>query len=373
LVKDQTIQMGLFDERNLFELTHPDFPNERLVACRNNELAKRRDKKRQHLLEATCKDLEKVRRMVERGRLDDKDGIRTQVCKVLKKYKIGRYYKVDIRDDGFEFEFDGVAMAPEAARLAKGKPELENQHLKQWKQHRDKIDHQLERVRQRIGRGQLHGKDKIGVRVGKVVNKHKVGKHIKLDIGENSFEFEIKEKKVAAEAALDGIYVIRTSLSKQRMNAEDTVRSYKLLTQVERAFRTFKSVDLKVRPIHHHLGDRVRAHIFLCMLAYYVEWHMLEAWRPLLFGDEDQDAKATRDPVAPAKRSDEALHKVHTKKLDDGSPVHSFKTLLNHLSNVVRNKCRRKGARPDESTFEMTTTPNPKQQKAYELLKAIKV
>jgi transposase len=373
LVKDQTIQMGLFDERNLFELTHPDFPNERLVACRNNELAKRRDQKRQHLLEATCKDLEKVRGMVERGRLDDKDAIRAQVRKVLKKYKIGRYYKVDIRDDGFEFEFDGVAMAAEAARLAKGKPEQENQHLKQWKQHRDKIDHQLERVRQRIGRGQLHGKDKIGVRVGKVVNKHKVGKHIKLDIGDNSFEFEIKEKKVAAEAALDGIYVIRTSLSKQRMNAEDTVRSYKLLTQVERAFRTFKSVDLKVRPIYHHLEDRVRAHIFMCMLAYYVEWHMLEAWRPLLFGDEDQDAKATRDPVAPAKRSDEALHKVHIKKLDDGSPVHSFKTLLNHLSNVVRNKCRRKGARPDESTFEMTTTPNPKQQKAYELLKAIKV
>jgi len=373
LVKDQTIQMGLFDERNLFELTHPDFPNERLVACRNNELAKRRDQKRQHLLEATCKDLEKVRRMVERARLDDKDGIRAQVRKVLKKYKIGRYYKVDIRDDGFEFEFDGVAIAAEAARLAKGKPELENQHLKQWKQHRDKIDHQLERVRQRIGRGQLHGKDKIGVRVGKVVNKHKVGKHIKLDIGDNSFEFEIKEKKVAAEAALDGIYVIRTSLSKQRMNAEDTVRSYKLLTQVERAFRTFKSVDLKVRPIRHHLEDRVRAHIFMCMLAYYVEWHMIEAWRPLLFGDEEQDAKATRDPVAPAKRSDEALHKVHTKKLDDGSPVHSFKTLLNHLSNVVRNKCRRKGARQDESTFEMTTTPNPKQQKAYELLKAIKV
>jgi len=343
LVKDQTIQMGLFDERNLFELTHPDFPNERLVACRNNELAKRRDQKRQHLLEATCKDLEKVRRMVERARLDDKDGIRAQVRKVLKKYKIGRYYKVDIRDDGFEFEFDGVAIAAEAARLAKGKPELENQHLKQWKQHRDKIDHQLERVRQRIGRGQLHGKDKIGVRVGKVVNKHKVGKHIKLDI------------------------------SKQRMNAEDTVRSYKLLTQVERAFRTFKSVDLKVRPIRHHLEDRVRAHIFMCMLAYYVEWHMIEAWRPLLFGDEEQDAKATRDPVAPAKRSDEALHKVHTKKLDDGSPVHSFKTLLNHLSNVVRNKCRRKGARQDESTFEMTTTPNPKQQKAYELLKAIKV
>jgi transposase len=305
--------------------------------------------------------------------LDDKDAIRAQVRKVLKKYKIGKYYKVDIRDDGFEFEFDEVAMAAEAARLANGEPELENEQLEQWKRHRDKIDQQLERVRQHIGKGQLHGKDKIGVRVGKVLNKHKVGKHIELNIGDNSFEFEIDETKVAAEAALDGIYVIRTSLSQQRMNAGDTVRSYKLLTQVERAFRSFKTIDLKVRPIRHRLEDRVRAHIFLCMLAYYVEWHMIEAWRPLLFCDEDQDAKATRDPVAPAKRSEEALRKVHTKKLDDGSSVHSFKTLLSHLSSVVRNKCRRKGAGPDELAFEMTTTPNPKQQKAYELLKAITV
>jgi len=373
LVKDRTIQMGLFDERNLFEITHPDFPNERLVACRNNDLAKRRDQKRQSLLEATRKELDKVRRMVERGRLDDKDAIRARVRKLLKNYKVGKYYKVDIRDDGFEFEFDEVAMAAEAARLANGKPELENEQTEQWKRHRDKIDQQLERVRQRIGKGQLHGKDKIGVRVGKVLNKHKVGKHIKLDIGDNRFEFEIDEKKVAEEAALDGIYVIRTSLSKQRMNTENTVRSYKLLTQVERAFRSLKTVDLKVRPIRHYLEDRVRAHIFLCMLAYYVEWHMIEAWRPLLFCDEDQDAKATRDPVKPAKRSDKALRKVHTKKLDDGSPVHSFKTLMNHLSNVVRNKCRRKGAEPHESTFDMTTTPNSKQQKAYELLKAITV
>lgn len=373
LVKDGTIQMGLFDERNLFELTHPDFPNERLVACRNPELAKRRAHKRQKLLEATCKELEKVRLMVERGRLDDQDAIRARVRTLLKNYTIGKHYKVDIREEGFEFDFDEVAMAAEAARLSNGKPEIETQQLQQWRRHRDKIDQQLERLRQRIGKGQLHGKDQIGVRVGKVLNKHKVGKHIKLNIGDNRFEFEINEKKVAAEAALDGIYVIRTSLSRRGMNAENAVRSYKLLTQVERAFRSFKTVDLKVRPIRHHLEDRVRAHIFLCMLAYYVEWHMIEAWRPLLFCDEDQDAKASRDPVAPAQRSEEALHKVHTKKLDDGSPVHSFKTLLDHLSSIVRNKCRRKGAGPDESTFDMTTPPNPKQQTAYELLKTINV
>ena len=153
------------------------------------------------------------------------------------------------------------------------------------------------------GRGQLHGKDKIGVRVGKVLNKYKVGKHFTLDIRDNSFSFEIDDTKVTAEAALDGFYVIRTSLAEQRMKTDDLVRSYKLLTQVERAFRSFKNIDLKVRPIRHRRENRVRAHIFLCMLSYYVLWHMMEAWRPLLFADEDQQAKAKRDPVAPAKRS----------------------------------------------------------------------
>jgi transposase len=209
--------------------------------------------------------------------------------------------------------------------------------------------------------------------VGKVINKYKVGKHFKLDIRDNGFDFEIDEPKVTAEAALDGIYVIRTSLSEQRISAEDTVRSYKLLTRVERAFRSFKTIDLKVRPIRHYLENRVRAHIFLCMLAYYVQWHMLEAWRPLLFCDEDQDAKATRDPVAPAKRSEKARRKALTKKLDDETPVHSFKTLIAHLSQIVRNTCRRKGAAADALSFQMTTPPNPKQQMAYDLLKEIKV
>ncbi len=155
------------------------------------------------------------------------------------------------------------------------------------------------------------------------------------------------------------------------MNTEDTVRSYKLLTQIERAFRSFKTMDLKVRPIHHRLENRVRAHFFLCMLAYYVEWHMIEAWRPLLFCDEDQDAKASRDPVAPAKRSDAALRKVRSRKLEDGSRVHSFRTLLSHLASIVRNSCRRKGAGPNTATFDMTTTTNPKQQTAFDLLNTI--
>ncbi len=287
LLEGGALQLGLFDERNLFELTHPDFPAERLVACRNPELAQRRAHKRTSLLEATAKELEKVRRMVERGR--------------------------------------------------------------------------------------LRGQDNIGVRVGKVVNKYKVAKHFKLIIEDARFDFAIDPDKVAAEAALDGIYVIRTSLPEDRMGADDAVRSYKRLSQVERAFRSFKTMDLQLRPIHHRLEHRVRAHIFLCMLAYYVMWHMLQAWRPLLFCDEDLQAKATQDPVAPAERSESALHKVHSKTLDDGSEVHSFHTLLKQLSGIVRNVCRIPGAPSDAPTFDVVTTPSAKQRHAYQLLEAIEV
>ncbi len=285
LVAGGHLQLGLFDERNLFELHHPDLPGERLVACRNPELATLRARKRQALLEATRKELEKVRGMVARGK--------------------------------------------------------------------------------------LRGQDAIGVRVGKIINKYKVAKHFRLTIRDDALDFQLDEAQVAAEAALDGLYVIRTSVAPERLGPEDTVRSYKLLGQVERAFRSLKTVDLKVRPIHHRLEPRVRAHIFLCMLAYYVEWHMLEAWRPLLFADEDQPAKQTRDPVAPAERSEAALRKVHAKVLDDGTVVHSFRTLLKQLSGTVRNVCRRRGTGSDEPTFEIVTTPDPKQQRAYELLEAI--
>jgi len=287
LLEGGALQLGLFDERNLFELTHPDFPAERLVACRNPELAQRRAHKRTSLLEATAQELEKVRRMVERGR--------------------------------------------------------------------------------------LRGQDHIGVRVGKVVNKYKVAKHFQLSIEDARFDFAIDRDKVAAEAALDGIYVIRTSLPEDRMSADDAVRSYKRLSQVERAFRSFKTMHLQLRPIHHRLEPRVRAHIFLCMLAYYVMWHMLQAWRPLLFCDEDLQAKATQDPVAPAERSESALHKVHSKTLDDGSEVHSFHTLLKQLSGIVRNVCRIPGAPPDAPTFDVVTTPSAKQRRAYQLLEAIDV
>jgi transposase len=287
LVEGGELQLDLFDERNLFEFSHPDYPGERLVACRNPVLARKRAHKRESMLEATSRELEKVRGMVERGT--------------------------------------------------------------------------------------LKGQGAIGVRVGKVINKYKMAKHVVLDIGEKHFDFEMNEESIAAEAALDGIYVIRTSLPKEKMDADEAVRSYKNLTNVERAFKSLKSIDLLVRPIRHHTEDRVRAHIFLSMLTFYVHRYMTEALRPLLFADEDQMAKATRDPVAPAKRSEKALEKVRTKTLDDGTPAHSFKTLLHHMSTITRDRCVQKIAGADENTFYVDTRPNPKQQKVYELLDAIRV
>ena len=207
-----------------------------------------------------------------------------------------------------------------------------------------------------VERGRLKGQDAIGVRVGKVVNKYKVAKHFTLDIGERHFAYTVDENQVAAEAALDGLYVIRTSVAEHRLSSEEAVRSYKRLSDVERAFRSLKTVDLQVRPIYHRLESRVRAHIFLCMLAYYVLWHMREAWRPLLFCDEDQQAKATRDPVAPAERSASANHKAATHRLHDGTQVHSFTTLLKHLSTIVRNTCRIPG---NGSSTSSTSSQHP--------------
>jgi hypothetical protein len=224
-----------------------------------------------------------------------------------------------------------------------------------------------------VDAGKLVGADKIGVRVGKVVNQYKVAKHFELTIEDHTFTYVRKSDAIAAEAALDGIYIIRTSVPQQQMDAPDCVRNYKSLAQVERAFRSLKTVDLKVRPIHHRKADRVRAHIFLCMLAYYVEWHMREAWRELMFADTDQAAKATRDPVAPAKRSKAAQAKAATHTLDDGTPAHSFSTLLADLAGIVRNTCRTPQAGPDAPTFQVITTPTAKQRQALELLQKIQL
>lgn len=369
LVESGAIQMSLFDERNLFELEHTDWPDERLIACRNPELAVRRTTKRQALVEATVAELEKVRSMVGRGRLYGKKDIGDRVAKILGGYKVGKYYTVEVRDDGFDYTVDEKALAAEVAKGAD--TALAAKRLERYRRHIETIAAKLDKLRKRTEQGRLHGKDDIGVRVGKVVNKYKVAKHFVLHIEDDSFDFEVDHQKVGAEAALDGIYVVRTSVAKETMDEGQAVRSYKQLANVERAFRCLKSVDLMVRPIWHRLDQRVRAHILLCVLAYYVQWHMFEAWRPLLFADEDQEEKASRDPVAPAKRSDEAMDKVHSKRLDDGTPAHSFRTLLDHLGEIVRNTCRTPDAGPDTPTFHKSTTPNDKQQKALDLLHTI--
>lgn len=290
LMKAGAVQLDLFDERNLFELTHKDFPGERLVACRNATLGRKRNHQRESMVEATKRELEKIRTQLERGTLKKEE--RT--------------------------------------------------------------------------------KDRIGVRVGKVVNKYKMAKHFVLKIEDNRLDFKVDEASIATEAALDGIYVIRTNVPKKRMDGGEAVRSYKNLTNVERAFRSLKSIDLMVRPIRHRTEDRVRAHIFCSMLAYYVQRYMLEALRPLLFADEEQEVKKTRDPVAPARRSPRAIKKVHKKKLEDGTTVHSFKTLLQHMSTITRDRCRQAVGR-NENFFNVDTTPNKKQSQVSDLLAQIKL
>ena len=220
--------------------------------------------------------------------------------------------------------------------------------------------------------GRRKGAEAIGLAVGKVINHYKVGKHFDLDIGERHFTFTRKPREIESEAALDGIYIIRTSVTAERMEAAECVRNYKALANVERAFRSLKTTDLKVRPITHRTPDRVRAHLLLCMLAYYVEWHMREAWRELMFADADLSAQATRDPVAPAQRSPAALHKIRCRRLDDGTPVHGFSTLMAELSTLVRNTCRVPGA-TDAPGFEVLTTPTPAQRRALNLIEQIRM
>ena len=373
LVEDGSIQMGLFDKRNLFELAHPDWPGERLIACRNPELATRRTAKREALLEATAAELEKVRHMVGRGRLYGKKDIGERVNKLLKQYKVGKHFTVEVRDDGLEYRLDEEALAAELAAKDDKDAALTAKRLDRAKRHVDAVGGKLDQIRKRTEQGRLHGKDEIGVRVGRAIDTYKMAKHFVLHIEDDAFDFEPDQDSIDAEAALDGIYVVRTSVDKKIMDSDQAVRGYKQLANVERVFRCLKSIDLMVRPIRHRLEIRVRAHILLCVLAYYVEWHMSEAWRPLLFADQDQQTKASRDPVAPAQRSEAAMQKVHARRLDDGSPVHSFRTLLKHLGNIVRNTCRCPDAGPQAPIFYKTTTPNTKQQHALDLLRTISV
>lgn len=215
----------------------------------------------------------------------------------------------------------------------------------------------------------LRGKDKIGLRVGKVLGRYKMGKHFKLTIADDSFRFERDEQAILAEGSLDGFYVLRTTVGPERLATDEVVRSYKRLAHVERAFRSLKTVDLHIRPIHHRKADRVRAHVLLCMLSYYVQWHMRRALAPILFDDDDSAAgEALRSSVvAPAHRSPRAQAKAATKQSpDDGSPVHSFTTLLRDLATIVKNRVQPKANA--SAAFDIVTRPTPIQRHALELL-----
>jgi hypothetical protein len=242
------LPLSLFDDRNLAEINHADYPEERLVVCRNPFLAQERARKREALLRAT--------------------------------------------------------------------------------------EAKLQPIRERVERGTLRGSAKIGLAVGAVRDKYKMSKHVELEISDERFIFSRKEAQISQETSLDGIYILRTSVSKEQFSASDVVRSYKELAKVERAFRTMKSDDLAIRPIHHRLEDRVRAHVLLCMLAYYLEWHLRKAWAPLLFADENP--QLANDPVTQATRSPEAVRKARLRRTTFGDPAHSFRTLMDHLARQMR-------------------------------------
>ena len=286
LLKAEAFQLSFFDEKDLAEITHPDYPGERLIVCRNPLLAEERKRKRQELLEATERKLEKIRIATQRKK------------------------------------------------------------------------------------NPLKGKDKIALRVGREIGQYKVQKHFRITITDDSFDSERDEEGIAMEAALDGFYVIRTSVAAEVLTAEKTVAAYKRLSVVERAFRSLKTVDLKVRPIHHRLADRVRAHVFLCMLAYYVEWHMREALAPILFDDDDKEtASAMRTSVvAPAQRSPSAKLKAQTKRTEDGLVVNSFQTLLKHLATLTKNHMVAKLTEGTPS-FVQYSNPTALQKRALDLLK----
>jgi transposase len=289
LVEKGALQLSLLDQKNLAEITSPDYPDERLVVCHNPLLEEERARKRQALLEATEKGLTKI--------------------------------------------------AKEVARRKK-KP------LKAAE---------------------------IGLKVGKVLGHYKVGKHFDCRIGEGSFEWSRRQDCIEQEEKLDGIYVIRTSEPAQRLSAEETVRNYKSLAEVERAFRCLKGIDLLVRPIRHRTEDRVPAHIFLCLLAYYVEWHLRRAWAPLLFEDEERwEERKRRDPILPAEPSASAQAKKRSHQTAEGFPAHSFETLLAELASRARVTYEFKSG-DAKLTFKQVPEVTPLQARAYELIRTFPV
>jgi len=287
LIESGALQLSLFDQQHLAEITAPDYPGERLIACFNPLLADQRRRKREELLVATERALTKI--------------------------------------------------ATAAARRTK-----------------TPLDDAT-----------------VGIRVGRVINHYKMAKHVTVTIAKGRLQWRRNAAAIQQEQQLDGIYVIRTSEAADRLTAADAVRQYKSLAQVERAFRCLKGIDVRVRPIYHRTDDHVRAHIFLCMLAYYVEWHLRRVWAPLLFEDETLPRdRQTRDPVAPAQPSAAVRQKKVQRQTPDGLPVHSFATLLTALATRCEITCRLR-ADSTAAPIRQWTTPTPLHARALALLKGV--
>jgi len=249
-------------------------------------------------------------------------------------------------------------------------PLLADERARKRRELLDATEKQLAKVAAatRRAKAPLRGAAHIGLRVGKVFERFNVAKHFKLTITDKGFDFTRDHDRIAEESALDGIYVVRTSVGEKEMTARDAVRVYKSLATVERAFRSIKAVDIAIRPIHHRKADRVRAHVLICMLSYYVEWHMRRALAPMLFQDDAKpDGERRRKSiVAPAKRSKRAERKAATKRTADGEPVHSFSTLLGHLATLTLNQVQPKAK--GVPAFNMLARPTKVQARAFELL-----
>jgi transposase len=234
----------------------------------------------------------------------------------------------------------------------------------------DATEEDLREIQARVRRAKrpLRGQDKIGLKVGALINNHKMEKHFEVTITDDDLTFERKSEDIDAERALDGIYVLRTNLDAAVLDSSSTVKAYKQLSNVERAFRSIKTVDLEIRPIHHRLPERVRAHVLLCMLAYYLEWHMRQVLRPILFEDHDKAAaEATRTSiVAKAERSAAAMRKIASKRTDDDLPVHSFQSLMADLATVTRNTMAM--AHSPDTSFVLYPELTPVQARAFQLL-----
>jgi len=226
----------------------------------------------------------------------------------------------------------------------------------------------LAEIAERVQNGTLTGAGQIGLAVGPAVKRYRMKKHFQLTITDTTFTYERKSEQIAAEAALDGFYILRTSLAAEALAEEDVVRTYKNLEQAERAFGSFKGPDLQIRPIHHHLAERVRAHVLICMLAYYLTWHLKAAWKPLTFTDEQRPIDP--DPVAKAVRSPQAQHKAQSKHTTTGEPCHSHHSLLAELATQTRNTTRLAG---QAATFNKLTIPTPLQAHAHELVASLPV